>query len=160
MSAVAIVAGGILRKMTGSPIAAGIKLYRALATQFTVVLISDELEDKATLAYWLETEGLQEHARVEWSDIVLDQFPDPQRRLMQVVNISRVNSVELVLEPDPLVSAELIKEGWNTLTVSYAAYMLPSWRPDWVGTVEPWNELSKQVADAARLRAMDKSMES
>jgi hypothetical protein len=157
MTAVALTIDGVLRKMaTGTPIPAGIKLYRALATQFTVTLLSDEREDdEAGLQHWLESEGLQEHTHIQWSDVVMDQLSPSGRRLQQVARASRVNSLDLVIEPNPETAAYLLLEGWNVLMINWAAYMLPSWRPDYREDVQPWDSLQKQVADAARLRAMD-----
>lgn len=160
MSVVAITVDGVMRKIVGmAPIPAGIKLYRALATQFSVVLVTDELEDYGHLSRWLETEGLNEHTGIVWSNVVLDSYDTALRRVRQMTMVRVHGAVELVVEPDPAISALLIQEGLNVMTMSYAAYSQPSWRPDYIDAVRPWDELSKQVADAARLRANDRRLE-
>jgi hypothetical protein len=157
MSSVAITVDGVMRKMIGgAPISQGIKLYRGLATQFTVHLMTDERTDNNTLQQWLEVQGLQEHVVIHWSDVVMDMMTMPERRLHQVTYSHRVSFIDLVVDPDPDTVAALLQHGWNAMLVSYTAYSLPSWRPDYKAEVQPWDELSSQIAENARLRAMEK----
>jgi hypothetical protein len=158
MSSVAITVDGIMRKVIGgAPISQGLKLYRGLATQFTVHLMTDERPDTGDLQHWLELQGLQEHVAIHWSDVVMDEMSVPNRRLHQVTYSHRVSFIDLVVDPDPDTVSGLLQHGWNALLVSYAAYSLPSWRPDYHAEVQPWNEMSAQIAEGARLRAMEKA---
>jgi len=159
MSACAITVDGVLRKVVGyAPIPLGIQLYNALATQFQVVLLSDERGDeKGGIKYWLDIEGLHEHSNVVFSTIIMDDLHPSNRRLYQLD--SSGYDVELVVEPDPSISAYVMENGYNTLTFSHAAYSLPSWRPDYQETVAPWADLEQQVAHNAMLRAQDRRHE-
>jgi hypothetical protein len=155
VSTTAIVAEGVLRRVvSGTKIQQGVDLYYGLATRTKIVLVTDELEKTGELQYWLKVEGLHEHVSVIWSDIVLSRMSTPLARERQLNGYSQ-GVIDLVVEPDPNVSAHLVTAGYSTLTFTHAAYSLPEWRPDFEFEVVPWDSLAKQVANEAYLRATD-----
>ena len=156
MSSVAIAVEGVIRKFVGgAPIPQGVMLYYALATRAKVVLLTGEREGEG-LDWWLKTEGLNEHVKVFYSDIVLADLSDGGERLAQLSAARQLRyDVDLVIEPDPLVSAQLLVAGYNTLTFTHAEYSVPAWRPDTKVEIRPWDQLVEQVERESYLRATD-----
>lgn len=156
MSSIAITVEGCLRKFVGgAPIKPGLDLYFGLATRAKLVLLTGEMFGEG-LADWLLIEGLHEHVKVMYSDVVLRDLSDGGERLAQLASARQLGyDVELVIEADPLVSARLLVAGYNVLTFSHAEYSVPAWRPDAAVAVRPWAELVEQVEREAYLRATD-----
>jgi hypothetical protein len=156
MSSIAITVEGTLRKLVGgAPIQPGLDLYFGLATRAKLVLLTGEMDGQG-LSTWLLTEGLHEHVKVFYSDVVLADLSEGGERLCQLASARQLGyDVELVIEPDPLVSARLLVAGYNVLTFSHAEYSVPAWRPDAIVKVRPWDELVSQVEREAYLRATD-----
>lgn len=157
MASVAITVEGVLRRTTGGqPIVQGLDLYYGLATRNKIVLITDEKDTGTTeLAWWLHMEGMHEHQRIVYSSPMWDGDVS-ERRVCQVNAARRLgHDIQLVIEPDPAVSAGLITSGYNTLTFTHASYSVPSWRPDYKLVPTPWDKLSEQVEREAYLQAND-----
>lgn len=156
MSSVAITVEGVLRKFTGgAPIQPGLDLYFGLATRAKLVLLTGEMTGEG-LDIWLKTEGMHEHVKVIYSDVVLRDLSDGGERLAQLAAARQLSyDVEMVIEPDPLVSSRLLVAGYNVLTFSHSEYSVPAWRPDAAVKVRPWDELVEQVEREAYLRATD-----
>jgi hypothetical protein len=156
MSSIAITVGGVLRRPKGgAPIQQGIDLYFGLATRAKLVLLSSE-QDHTGLEYWLRAEGMNEHAKIIWSNVVRATLTPGGERLDQLGEAAKIgHDVTLVIEPDPEVSKRLIISGYNVLTFTHAEYSVPAWRPDAITEVRAWDELSEQVAREAYLRATD-----
>lgn len=156
MPSIAITVEGVLRKFVGgAPIQPGLDLYFGLATRAKLVLLSGELVDDG-LDYWLKTEGLHEHVKVFYSDVVLRDLSHGGERLCQLASARQLGyDVELAVEPDPSVSARLLVAGYNVLTFTHAEYSVPAWRPDAAVKVRPWRELVEQVERESYLRATD-----
>jgi hypothetical protein len=166
MPVIAIAVEGVLRKISGgAPIPEGLDLYYGLATRARLVLLTEDPEpakkELGPLEYWLQTEGMREHARVIYTDAVGRELDAAHNRLLQV-NWARNwgYAVGLVIEPDPQVAAYLLLQGINVLLFCPAAYMMPSWRPDYHHEPQPWAELAQRVEDEVYLRAADKRRES
>jgi hypothetical protein len=150
-----ITVDGVLRKhVSSAPVPVGIALYHALTTQFTVLLVSDgEAED---LKRWMRLESINKHAAFVCNDTVLEQKSAPVRRLAQLNHLrSRGYSIQLVVEPDPQVSAKLISQGFNVANFIHTQYALPQWRPDYESSVKPWNELVTEAEELQFLRDQD-----
>lgn len=150
MKVAMIVVDGVLRKvMGGSPIEAGRRLYVSLANTGRIVLVSDLMsEDQEELSDWLTFNGFVQHDFVAWSPVV-----DAATRLRR-----EGYDLDLVALADPAEAARLIASGLNTMLVTHAQYAHPRWRPDAERGVQPWDDITKQVADAARLKAADKRL--
>jgi hypothetical protein len=157
VSVIAITVEGVLRKMIGgSVIKEGVDLYYGLATRGKLVLLTGERQEGNTLEYWLRSEGLKEHVRVCWSDVVLQSQSSGAERLAELAEaMTNGHDIEFVIEPDPAVSKRLIIAGYNTLTFIHAQYSVPAWRPDAKIDVRPWDELAAQVERESYLRIND-----
>lgn len=150
MSTCALTIDGVLRKLvTAAPIPEGMRLYHSLAHTGKVVLLADETVN-AHLQEWLEMEGCVNHDFIMWLDKLTPTRVDQ-------INALRRNGfgVDLLVEPDPGVATEAVASGVTTLLFAHAQYAHPSWRPDTDAGVQPWSDLSQQIADQARLRARD-----
>lgn len=143
---------GVLRKTNGGAIIPeGKRLYAALSSVGQLILVSFDQDEHVTP--WLETEGLINHDRL-W-------IAHPAAGLLAEMNYLRAVArypIDMVVTPQPSDAIELIKGGHNTLLFTHAEYAYPSWRPDTQTGVQPWDEISKQIADAARLKAQDSRM--
>ena len=151
-----IVVDGILRKLTGaSPIPEGVRLYQSLAKTGSVVLLGTGPADQHTLD-WLDLHGCVHHDFVWW-------WPeaDPHARVDQVNRLRRRGyDIDLVVEPDPAAAAGLIGAGFNTMVFVHSQYSHPAWRPDTDPGVRPWDDIARQVADQARMKAADSRLRS
>lgn len=166
MSTVAITIDGVLRKLVGlTPIPVGIQLYHALAAQFHVVLLSNDLASNIENRAFLDANQCYEHVKVIDVDLVERGLDQPALRVDQV-NRARAlgQNVQLVVEPNPAASAALVDAGYNVVTFTSVEYTVPSWRPDFApefNTEEgiqfamPWDSLQQSVANQARLKAED-----
>jgi hypothetical protein len=140
---------GVLRKLVAAaPIPEGIRLYQSLAKTGSVILSAghherDQVED------WLELHGLVHHSFVDWWYAA----PSPVDR----ANALRRQGydIDLVVEPDPSAAAGLIEAGFNTMVFVHSQFSHPDWRPDTDPGVRPWDDITKQVADQARMKAAD-----
>jgi hypothetical protein len=153
LSAVLAIDGVLRRTVTGAPIEEGIKLMNGLKMFYNIVLVADSAEP---MKDWLDLECVFGYTQVKYPEECLDLSP----RLMRLMQVSQIQqqgyAIRLVVEPDPGVAAHLLVNGYNVLNFLHSTYSLPEWRPDWDGTVRPWEELSAVVARNARLRAEDK----
>lgn len=155
VSSVVMCVEGVLRKhVTDAPIPVGIALYHGLANTFNILLVSD-LTSKE-LARWCSLEGLYRHAATEVNEGTIANFDLDFRRLQQVRNLrNRGYSVDLVIEPNPSISAKLLTHGFNVMTFTHADYSLPQWRPDYEHKVRPWSDIEAYETHMAELRAME-----
>lgn len=158
----AITVEGIMQqKVGGGPIQAGINLYRALSSTFTVALLTDQPADK--LDHWLKVEDLRSHSLVLPS---AHTYPAETRRTAQALELrKRGFSISMVFDPDPSVCAELLKYGFNACCFVHVAYADPAWRPDFEGPIRSWDDLSEAAVlqriarnEDARLKEKDKEV--
>lgn len=155
VSSCVITVEGILRKyVTEATIPTGICLYHGLANTFNVLLATDL--EKAELDRWCSIEGLTRHAAVEYNEGTVS-FMDPDfRRRFQVNSLrNRGYSIDLVIEPSPVIVTKLLMEGYTTMLFTHADYSLPQWRPDYEHKVRPWEEIETYENKMAELRALD-----
>ena len=151
MSVALIVIDGVLRKlMGGAPIPEGIRLYRSLAQTGQVVLLSNS--DDPGERDWLELHGLINHGFVY-------SVPPGQSRSSQVNDLRRQGyGIDLVVVSVPDEAMALIATGLNTLLFTHAQFAHPNWRPDTDKGVQPWSDITQQVADLARMKAKDERL--
>ena len=138
---------GVLRKLVaGAPIPEGIRLYRALCSAGRVILLHDG-SDHDQVRDWLELNGCAQHDFIEWG-----RGP----RVGAANHLRRQGyDIDLVVEPDPVVAHGLIAAGFNTLVFVHAQYAHPSWRPDTGTGIQSWDDINRQVAELARMKARD-----
>lgn len=143
---------GVLRKlMGGSPIAEGIRLYRSLATTGQIVLLLDDWKEREQLTDWLELNGLNKHAFVDCAE--------GGSRLYLANRLRRGGyDIDMIIEPDPYLAQEMIKQGYNTMLFTHSRYTQPGWRPDAGKGVQPWAEITQQVATDAKMKAADERL--
>lgn len=158
-SACVIVVEGVLQKIvTSAPIPAGLQIYHGLSETFQVLLVSDSEKDE--LDHWLRLENLNKHGIVLYNDDYLQNFSPEERRIKQIYEIrDRGYAVDLIIEPDPVVAAQLLYRGFSVLNFLHSAYSQPEWRPDYEAAVKPWSQLEERVTKDIELRADDKRME-
>ncbi len=149
-----IVVDGVLRKLIGaSPIPEGIRLYQSLASTGRIILLGDGRADNR-VDDWLELNGVVQHDFVWWK-------PPHHGRVEQVNYLRRDGyDIDLVVEPDPAAAAGLIGAGFNTMVFVHSQYSHPAWRPDTDPGVRPWDDIARQVADQARMKAADSRLRS
>lgn len=151
MTTAAIAIDGVMRKLvTSAPIPEGMRLYHSLARTGAVVLLADEEHKDDRLETWLEMEGCVNHSFVRYVAPELSGRVDQMNRLRM-----HGHGVDLVVEPDPAIAAQLVAAGFNVCLFTHASYAHPSWRPDTDTGIQPWSDLSEQIATQARLRARD-----
>ncbi len=147
MSVALIAVNSVLRKhVGGAAIPEGMRLYQALAKTGRVVLLADDA-DPETLD-WLELNGCVQHDFVDTD--TLSTHVDRANGLRRLGY-----DIDLVIEPNPDAALSLIKAGFNTLLFTHAQYTQPAWRPDTDPGVRPWDDITRQVADQARMKAAD-----
>lgn len=158
ISSVAIAVEGVLQKSTSSaPVPVGIALYHSLKSNFNILLYSDQ--DRKTLDYWLSLEALREHAAAEYNENGRVFQSQVDRKIAQVNSLrQRGYNIDLVIEPEPVASAWLLKNGYTVLTFTHAQYALPQWRPDYTEHRKPWSDLEEETRKAAELRAVDERL--
>jgi hypothetical protein len=152
MRAIVIVVEGVLRKLTdGTPIREGIELVANFTGErdALVFLTNGRWCSASSTEDWLQLQGLR-------ADLVLKTEAVHSRS--EELHILRNNwsyHVDLVIEPDPDICADLVANGHTTLGFFHPHYSQAEWRPDFKPEVRPWAELSTQVANGAALRAQE-----
>jgi hypothetical protein len=156
VTCVAITVEGVLRKAVGgAPVEQGKILYYGLCTRAKLVLLTAEREP-GTLEHWLRGEGMKEHVRIVWADVLTEEMSAGGERLHQLAKARQAGyDISFVIEPDPAVSKRLIIAGYNVLTFTHAQYSVPSWRPDAPTKLQSWDELSETADHEAYLRLND-----
>jgi hypothetical protein len=144
---VVIVIDGVLRKVIGNdPIPDGLILFSALASKFSVVLLSAKDGDVA----WLAEQGVQYDMLFAYQDTSHADRVDTLR-------FEYGYDIAFVVEPDPAQGAQLFKAGYTVLGFTHPYYSHPSWRPlDGSETpAETWTELRGVVVRDRLMRASD-----
>jgi hypothetical protein len=149
-STVAISIDGVLRKIIGNdPIPAGLILFKALASQFAVVILTSKPGDPA----WLDEHGVK-------NDMII---PAEGRSRLSVINELKFEfgyTIDLVVEPDPEQAAKLFEAGFAVLGFFHPYYSHPEWRPDGSGSVsEGWAELRGVVTRDIQQRRSETRLE-
>ena len=155
----AITVTGVLRKpITQQGILQGQLLYFCLIEGMSVILLSDE-KDTKELEHWLMVEGMNRHNKIVPTDSITDRLPPAERRLRQLNSLRGQGAISFVIDADPETCANLVNNGYNTLTFTHANYSLPSWRPDYESGPTPWDSLVATVNYSNTMRALDKRNE-
>ena len=149
---------GVLQKASDSgPIEAGLKLYRAMAETYNVVLIAGPDEDKDRLEHWLALHGLHQHSHVHYTEAYLVEQLGPFGSWIYTIRALRRRGfmLDIIIEPDPVVAAGLMQDGFTVLAFLHPAYARPEWRPGFTQAVQPWDELIAQVEHDQLVRNKD-----
>ena len=137
---------GVLRKSDGQLLPDGIDLARKFSDSIVC------FGQRADTAEWLGRQGLA-------ADLVLDYAADDDpAELLKDLRFIYGHPVDMVITPDPQAVTQLLAEGYLVLGFFHPYFARPEWRPGYSGGIRPWDELSKQVADAARDHANDERL--
>lgn len=148
-SCVIVIPGVLMQIVSSAPIQTGIQLYHGLSETFNVLLVTDDNKEKTD--YWLKLENLNKHGTVLYGEET-----QGSQRLKQVSSLRvRGFSVDLVVEPDPVIAAELIRNGFSVCNFLHSQYSYPTWRPDFEGKTRGWEEIQKQVEMDRYLKSHD-----
>lgn len=149
MRVIVVTVEGVLRKLTdGSRITEGVELLHKLTADTGYSgLIFLTSKPAAETEEWLDLEGISR-------DLVLGARED------RAVQLRRIQHewgypIQMVIESDPAVAAELMREGYTTLLFLHPAYSKPEWRPDHEFAVTPWDLIRAQASSFAHLRETD-----
>jgi len=158
ISSVAMSVEGVLQKYQPTvPIPVGVALYHSLATNFNILLYSED--EKKSLDYWLGIEALTKHAAVEYNEGPKRWEDSHIRKMVQLASLhNRGFHIDLVIDPDPTASVKMIESGYNVMTFTHAQYALPQWRPDYTEQRRPWKDFEDAAIKLAELRALDTRM--
>lgn len=155
MSATAvIVVEGVLRQQVGDgTIPSGIRLYSGLSQIMKVALISDD--DEESVKRWLRLNGLKDHPQLV-ARAPMDHPDATVKRLKQLGVLRSFGcNIEFVVEPDPAVATVLLEHGFPVFAALHPQYSRPEFRPDFEGTVVPWDSLVAEVDRQREQRASD-----
>lgn len=137
---------GVLRKIIGNdPIRPGLLLFKALATEFAVVIVSSKPGDVA----WLDEQGIK-------NDMTIPDEGKSHLLLLNELKFEFGYTIDLVVEPDPEQAAKILDAGYTTILYAHPYYAHPSWRPSGPGSApETWQEIRRVVTRGTTERASD-----
>ena len=153
---VAITLDGVLRSTTnGGSLRTGLMLYRALEEQAALAVIADAVgETEVSATYWLSLNGLTKH-----SYLVLSHPSDPldpgERRVMQITRLKESSSVDLLIDPDPVVAQAVMASGTPVLLSLHPIYARPEFRPDYKSVAKPWDTMTQDIDRQLEMRLAD-----
>jgi hypothetical protein len=151
MKTIVVTIEGVLRKLTdGSRISEGVNLLVQLTNMhdsqhpYNVVFLTHG--DAASVEEWLDMCDL--------SGLVLGARED------RVAQLRRIRHewgypIELVLEPDPAIAADLMANGYTTLLWLSPGYSHPEWRPDNEYSMRTWDEIKSSRKKDIHRRTTD-----
>lgn len=151
---VAITIEGVLRSPNSEgTITAGLLLYHGMKSVMKLALLTDSPRDKAE--HWLTVNGLRDHAYLLIASAT-DGDSVEARRTAQIRRLRGSNvQVDMVVEADPSVAAQTMLAGVPTLLFAHPQYAMPSFRPDFIGTPKPWDDIAVEMERQALLADND-----
>ena len=143
MTTIVMVVEGVLQKVIGGQsLREGCSLYGAFFHGgYDIILVSSQVDSK--VGTWLWNNGLIRHSLLTFS------VEEAMRKGRDVL---------LVVTPDPQKARQLFEQGVTSLLFAHPSYADPAWRPDYVGPMVGWNELSRAVAEEATRKVTDGRM--
>jgi hypothetical protein len=150
MKNVVVTVDGVLRTLTdGKRINEGLELLQALDyANFEFVFLTPKAQ--ADTEDWLDQEGLG-------GGLVLGAREDRVAQLRKIRH-EWGYPVDLVIEPDPAVAVELIREGHTVLLFAHPQYAKPDWRPDHKLGMTTWDEIVNLAHEDRTRRVTDVRM--
>ncbi len=150
---IAFAINGIARAdIGGHPSPHARTLLHALADErYRLAALHDDAHSD-TVARWLATEGFP---TVHYYQGRAIGDPDgPQRRALQLRRLVQQGcTIDFVLECDPTNSAYLMGQGHRILHLMNPPFARPEFRPDYDGTMRPWDEIVTSTDHLRELRA-------
>lgn len=131
----------------------GAEMYRSLSAHNRVGILCGP--DKAEAEHFLRTNDFRTHAYL----IEEDPTSSPTqvgRRRDQISRLRQQGShVELVIDPDPAVVADLFAWGVPAMLYLHPQYSKPSFRPDFEREARPWDEMVAAIDFQTEMRTKD-----
>ncbi|WP_274916965.1 hypothetical protein [Streptomyces sp. WZ-12] len=153
---IVITVEGILRNTDNDAlISTGSGIYHSFAAHHSVYLISDDADHDAARR-WLRLHGLDRHMKVIQNRLTNEWRSTTQVRLDAVGQLSGTGAkVDLIIEPNPAITAELLALGYPIATITLPHFARPEWRPDYAQTPRPWDDLIAEARLQADAHAAD-----
>jgi hypothetical protein len=142
MTSYVITVEGVLRKLLGQPLTEGIEFVRALVSERDSVVFLIESEDTKDAEEFLDRNGLRH-------DFILGRAVERPQQL-HAIRHQWGYGIDVVIEPDPAVCAELVGEGFFVLGFFHPYFARAEWRPGYKPAITPWADLVQQVIDDTR----------
>lgn len=121
----------------------GKRLYAALHTQYNMVVVHDQPEDKAK--HWLMSHGFG-----GW--VIMKRGLAPEVH----TDLRRTNgALGLWVTGDPATGRHLLREGLAVLLFSQPGYKRKEWRPDHDRILKPWDVIEEEVTEQMVMRTKD-----
>ena len=132
---------GVLRTHTNTPIYQGLGLYRLLAENNRVLLISANKE--------VDDVWLRQHKINKIDDLIGREIPsmtdNPEFR--QVEYCRGQGPVEMVITSNPVLAKELLEVGITTMVFLQPSYIKEEFRPDSRVGRKSWEDISTEIAN-------------
>lgn len=151
--AIVINVDGVLRAMNNSVITEGLSLFRNLAAENRVFLVSDNPDTRDVL-HWLKLNNVRGFVEL----ITAFGMDDSNSRRIEQIRLLRANGATesmLLIDSNPLGVEKCFSIGITSLLFAQPAYMEPQHRPDYNRTPKPWDSLLGEITKQNELRGMD-----
>ena len=140
------------------PIVHGVRLARALRSEYQLVLSSTAIDDQA-VAFWLRINGMTQPAFYEdllnredrWMDL------SDQALLARHAGQLRANGadVALVVSSDPEAVLRVTAAGFPSVFFVNPSYRWAEYRPDNKRLPKPWQDIDDEMTRQLELKAKD-----
>lgn len=140
------------------PIVGGIKLARAIRSEYQLVLGSTAVDDQA-VEFWLRINGMARPSFYEgllcrqdvWMDLSEENLLARQAGTLR----SSGSDVGLVVSSDPKAVLRMTQAGFPSLFFVNPAYHWEEYRPDRKRLPRPWQEIDDEVIHQRDLKTTD-----
>jgi hypothetical protein len=162
MSTALIVVEGVLGEHSTlhgfHPIVDGIRLARALRSEYQLVLATSQA-DGDSVAFWLKINGMGQPSFYEallyredrWSD-----QDDPDLLATHAAQLrSNAADLNLVVSGDPHAVLNVSAAGFPTLFFVNPTYRWAEYRPDYKRLPKPWQDIDDEMIRQRELKATD-----
>lgn len=132
---------GVLRTHTNTPIYQGLGLYRLLAENNRVLLISSNKE--------IDDVWLRQHKINKIDDLIGRDLPSmtENAEFRQVEYCRGQGPVEMVITSNPVLAKDLLEVGITTMVFLQPSYVKEEFRPDSRVGRKSWEDISTEIAN-------------
>jgi hypothetical protein len=132
---------GVLRTHTNNPIYQGLGLYRLLAENNRVLLISSNKE--------VDDVWLRQHKINKIDDLIGRDIPSmtDNAEFRQVEYCRGQGPVEMVITSNPVLAKDLLEVGITTMVFLQPSYVKEEFRPDSRVGRKSWEDISTEIAN-------------
>lgn len=132
---------GVLRTHTHTPIYQGLGLYRLLAENNRVLLISSNKE--------VDDVWLRQHKINKIDDLIGRDIPSmtDNAEFRQVEYCRGQGPVEMVITSNPVLAKDLLEVGITTMVFLQPSYVKEEFRPDSRVGRKSWEDISTEIAN-------------